>query len=149
MARPKVKSPAKVVVIGGGTGVFTLLSGLKHYFEHLSAIVSMADNGRSSGMLREDFGILPPGDIRQAMVALSEVDDRILSDLFSYRFEEGRLKHQSFGNLMLTALERITGSFEKAIAEAGRILAVKGEVIPVTLALTNLCVELENGKVIR
>jgi uncharacterized cofD-like protein len=147
--RAKQKSRKKVVVIGGGTGVFTLLTGLKNYFEDISAVVTVADEGGSSGMLREDFGILPPGDIRRALVALSSTDNKTLSELFNYRFTEGRLSEHSFGNLMLTALERITGSFEGAIAEAGEILAVKGSVIPVTLEDVHLEVQLENGSTIR
>ena len=139
----------RVVIIGGGTGVFTVLSGLKYYPYHLSAIVSMADDGGSTGVLREEFGILPPGDIRRVLVALSSSDNKIVSELFNYRFREGTLlKGHSLGNLLLTALERITGSFDQAVKEAVRILNVKGEVIPVTLTNTRLCAELENGKII-
>ncbi len=144
-----VKSKAKVVVIGGGTGSFTLLSGLRDYFLNLTAIVTMADDGGSSGVLREEFGILPPGDVRRALVALSATDNQMLSELFNYRFSEGRLTEQSFGNLMLTALERMTGSFEQAIREASRILSVNGEVLPVTLKDVRLAVELEDGRTIR
>lgn len=139
-----------IIVIGGGTGVFTLLSGLKNYFEDLTAIVTMADDGGSTGMLREDFGILPPGDVRRALVALAKTDDKLMSDLFNYRFAEGQgLVGHSFGNLMLAALERVTGNFEHAIREASKILGVQGRVIPVTLAKTKLYAELENGQVIR
>lgn len=149
-ARMKKDTKTKMVVIGGGTGVFTLLTGLKKYFANLTAVVTMADDGGSTGILREDFGILPPGDIRRALVALSETDNKILASLFSYRFEQGKgLSGHSFGNLMITALERITQSFEKAIAEASRILSVQGKVIPVTLGKTKLWAELENGEVIR
>src|SRR3989338_11480650 len=96
----------KVVVIGGGTGVFTVLSGLKKYPYELCAIVSMSDSGGSTGLLREEFGILPPGDIRRALVALSYSDNKILSELFNYRFEQGTgLKGHSMGNLLITALE--------------------------------------------
>ena len=109
----------KVVVIGGGTGVFTVLSGLKNYPYELSAIVSMSDDGGSTGTLREEFGMLPPGDIRRALVALSSSDNKMLSELFNYRFEEGTgLKGHSLGNLLLTALERITGRFDVAVKEA-------------------------------
>lgn len=139
----------KVVVIGGGTGVFSVLSGLRRYGLDLSAVVSVADDGGSSGVLREEFGILPPGDIRRVLVAMSHSDDRLLSDLFNYRFEEGGLKGHSFGNIMLTALERLTGSFENAVQEACRILGVRGEVLPVTLVNTRLSAELENGAIIR
>lgn len=138
------------MVIGGGTGVFTLLTGLKNHFENLTAIVTMADDGGSTGVLREDFGILPPGDVRRALVALARADNRMLSELFSYRFVEGSgLAGHNFGNLMLTALERLTGSFEKSIAEASKILNVRGGVVPITLGQTGLCAELENGQVIR
>jgi len=139
----------RVVVIGGGTGVFTVLSGLRTYSLNLSAIVSMADDGGSSGVLREEFGILPPGDVRRAMVALSRHPNKMLAQLFSYRFSEGKLAGHSFGNLILTALERSFGSFEKAVKEASKMLQLKGEVIPVTLNNTRLFAELENGTVIR
>lgn len=138
----------RVVVIGGGTGVFTVLSGLKEFPYHLSAVVSMADDGGSTGTLREEFGVLPPGDIRRALIALSN-SDVMLSKLFNYRFEEGNsLSGHSLGNLLITALERITGSFDLAIKEAVKILHVKGDVIPVTLESTRLCAELENGEII-
>lgn len=140
-------SKKNVVVIGGGTGVYTVLSGLKKYPVNLSAIVTMADSGGSSRILREDFGILPPGDIRRALVALSQ-SEKVLADLFNYRFKEGGLTGYSFGNLLITALERTKGDFEKAIEEAGKILNIKGEVIPVTLGNTNLYAILENGQII-
>ena len=145
-----MKSDKKIVVIGGGTGVFTVLSGLKHHFNNLTAIVTMADDGGSTGFLREEFGILPPGDIRRALVALSSSDNKVLSDLFNYRFHEGAgLSGHSFGNLMITALERITGGFSEAIKEAAKIMRVQGEVLPVTLKTTYLMAELEDGKVIK
>lgn len=138
-----------VVVIGGGTGVFTVLSGLKEYPYNLSAIVSMADDGGSTGVLREEFGILPPGDIRRVLVALSYSDNKILSELFNYRFGEGKtLKGHSLGNILLTALERITGSFDKAVKAAVKILNVRGKIIPVTLSNTRLYAELQDGKII-
>jgi len=134
----------RIVVIGGGTGVFTVLTGLKSYPFHLSAIVTTADDGGSSGVLREEFGILPPGDIRRALVALSS-DSLILSNLFNYRFENGTgLKGHSFGNLFLTALERITGNFNQSVKEASKILGIKGKVIPVSLDYTRLFARLEN-----
>jgi len=134
----------KIVVIGGGTGVFTVLNGLKDYPFELSAIVTMADDGGSSGILREEFGILPPGDIRRALVALSS-SSPFLAKLFQYRFKNGTgLKGHSFGNLFLTALEGITGDFNKAIQEAGKILGIKGKVIPVSLNNTRLFARLEN-----
>ena len=134
----------KIVVIGGGTGVFTVLSGLKNYSFELSAIVTIADDGGSSGILREEFGILPPGDVRRALVALSS-SSPFLAKLFQYRFKNGEgLKGHSFGNLFLTALEGLTGDFNKALKEAGNILGIKGEVIPVSLENTRLFARLEN-----
>ncbi len=138
----------RVVVIGGGTGSFSVLSGLKKYPLDLTAIISMADNGGSTGVLREEFGILPPGDIRRALVALSGAE-KSLSQLFTYRFSRGSLKGHSCGNLLLTALtEMKNGNFEMAVSDMEKILAVKGKVIPVTLRKANLYAELENGKVV-
>lgn len=150
MARRLPKNDKKVVVIGGGTGTFGVLSGLRPHCANLTAIVTMADDGGSSGMLREEFGVLPPGDIRQALIALSHVDNRMLAKLFGFRFSDSKsFKGHSFGNLMLTALERITGDFQSAILEAGKILGVQGEVIPVTLDNVRLFAELDNGDVVR
>ncbi|MDO8560991.1 MAG: YvcK family protein [bacterium] len=146
--RKKLAKNKKVVVIGGGTGVFTVLSGLRKYSLDLTAVISMADDGGSTGVLREEFGILPPGDIRRVLVAMSRTDDRLLSDLFNYRFDRGGLMGHTFGNIMLTALERLTGSFESAIKEACRILGVEGDVLPVTLTNTRLAAELEDGTII-
>lgn len=149
MSIMKPRRGKKVVVIGGGTGVFSVLTGLKEYFEDLTAVVTMADDGGSTGMLREEFGILPPGDIRRALLALSHSPNKVLAELFSYRFKEGSGLHgHSFGNLMLTALERITGSFEGAIHAAGELLQVKGRVVPVTLTRPKLYARLEDGQVI-
>lgn len=141
------KTKKKIVVIGGGTGVFTVLTGLKPYFDNLTAIVTMADDGGSTGILREEFGILPPGDIRRVLVALSDTDNKMLAQLFSYRFKEGfGLIGHSFGNLLIAVLERLTNDFEKAIDEAGKILSTKGRVIPVTLGNARLVAELESGQ---
>lgn len=129
--------------------MFTVLTALKKHPVKLSAIVSMADDGGSTGVLREEFGILPPGDIRRAMVALSSHQQALLARLFSYRFEEGGLKGYSFGNLILTALERTTGSFPEAIRCASELLAVEGNVIPVTFHNVRLYAKLEDGRVIR
>jgi uncharacterized cofD-like protein len=140
----------KIVVIGGGTGIFNVLQGLKDYPYKISAVVSMADDGGSTGFLREEFGILPPGDIRRALIALSSSDKKILSELFNYRFQQGKgLAGHSLGNLLLTALERICGNFGDAVKEACRILNVRGNVIPVTLEKTRLYARLENGVVIK
>lgn len=140
----------RIVVIGGGTGTYIVLSGLKHYPVFLSAIVTMADDGGSAGVLREEFGILPPGDVRRALVALSSHPDEFLANLFNYRFKEGGVNGHSFGNLILTALERTTGSFENAVSKAAQLLDVKnGEVIPVTLSNVRLFAELEDGSVVK
>jgi uncharacterized cofD-like protein len=135
----------KVVTIGGGTGSYSSLMGLKKYDLKLSAIVNMLDNGGSSGILRDELGVLPPGDVRQCLVALAE-SSRLLRDLFNYRFEEGGLKGHSFGNIFLSTLEKQSGSMKKAIEEAGKILRIKGKVVPITFTKkTTLCVDLEDG----
>ncbi len=135
----------KIVAIGGGTGQATLLRGLKHYTSNLFAIVTVADDGGSSGRLRRSLGILPPGDIRNCLAALSNNED-LISQLFQYRFarsgDEG-LDGHSFGNLFLTALTEITGSFEAAIAASGKVLAVEGRVLPATLTDVNLEADVE------
>ena len=139
----------KIVVIGGGTGVYMVLSALRNDPYDLTAIVTMADDGGSTGILREEFGILPPGDIRRALIALSDPHQGMLADLFSYRFSEGvGLTGHNFGNLFLTALHRLTGDFESAITAAGKILGMRGNVIPVTLKSSTLMAELEDGRVI-
>lgn len=137
----------KIVVIGGGTGSFVVLSGLKDYDVDLSAIVSMADDGGSTGILRDELGVLPPGDIRQCLVALSESSKSVL-DLFNYRFDKGTLNGHNVGNIFLTALEKTTGSFSEAVREAEKILSIKGRVIPVTLDDVNLFVRTMKGRYI-
>lgn len=137
----------RIVTIGGGTGSFTLLSGLKKYPVELSAIVSMADDGGSTGVLRDELGVLPPGDVRQCLVALSESSEK-MRELMNYRFSEGGLSGHSFGNLFLSALEKINGSFGKGIEEAMKILNVSGEVIPVTNNDAQLRLRLKNGVVL-
>ena len=137
----------KVVTIGGGTGSFMLLSGLKKYPLELSAIVSMADDGGSTGILRDELGVLPPGDVRQCLVALSDTPD-MLRELMNYRFAEGGLEGHSFGNFFLSALENITGDFGLGVEEAAKILNVRGEVIPVTLSNTRLFMGLANGELL-
>lgn len=137
-----------IVTIGGGTGTFTVLTALKKYPAHLTAIVSMADDGGSTGMLRDQYGVLPPGDVRRALVALSESSETMRS-LFNYRFKGGGLQGHSFGNLFLTALEKVTGSFASALEEASHILNINGEVAPVTLDDVRLCARLANGTIIR
>lgn len=137
----------KVVVIGGGTGNFAVLKGLKSYEVDISAIVSMADDGGSTGILRDELGVLPPGDVRQCLVALSD-SSRLMRSLMNYRFENGGLGGHSFGNLLLSALEKVTGSFEKAVEEVGKILFIKGKVIPVTTHQVRLRMILNNRKIL-
>ena len=123
---PKKSKNKKVVVLGGGTGNFTVLRGLKKYNLELSAVVSMADDGGSTGILRDELGVLPPGDVRQCLVALSD-SSRLMRSLMNYRFENGSLQGHSFGNLLLSALEKVTGSFEKAVEEVGKIMTNVGD----------------------
>jgi len=137
----------KIVVIGGGTGNFAVLRGLKNYDVDLSAIVSMADDGGSTGILRDELGVLPPGDVRQCLIALSN-SSRLMRSLMNYRFENGGLEGHSFGILLLSALEKVTGSFEKAVEETGRILNIKGKVIPVTTHQVRLKMILNNRKIL-
>lgn len=137
----------KVLAIGGGTGLPIVLQGLKAYSNNLTAVVTVTDSGRSSGMLREQYGVLPPGDARNCLVALSETDEQQedLYKLFQYRFDRGTLEGMSLGNLLMTALTDITGCFEQAIKKASKILAIKGKVLPSTLQDTHICAELEDG----
>ena len=124
---------ARVVVLGGGHGMSTLLRGLKNYTYNLTAVVTVADDGGSSGKLRQSLGILPPGDIRNCLAALSN-DEALLAQLFQYRFnDDSGLGGHSFGNLFISALVDVTGSFEEAVAESGRVLSVHGRVLPATL----------------
>ncbi len=136
-----------VVVIGGGTGTYTVLSGLKTHPIALSAVVAMADDGGSTKVLREDFGVLPPGSVRPALVALSHAE-KTLADLFNFRFDNGGLNGHNMGNLLITALAKQLGSFEKAIEEASKILRIQGRVIPSTLRDVRLCAQLSGGVVI-
>ncbi|HUD04910.1 MAG TPA: gluconeogenesis factor YvcK family protein [Patescibacteria group bacterium] len=142
-----MKRNKKIVVIGGGTGTFVALSGLKKYDVDLSAIITMMDNGGSSGKLRDELGVLPPGDVRQCLVALAK-SSRLLREMFNYRFEEGGLRGHTFGNIFLSTLTKTTGSMKKAIEEVGKILRIHGRVIPVTYAKSDLCIELIDGTVI-
>ncbi len=133
-----------VVTIGGGTGQFTLLTGLKKFPVRLTAVVSMADDGGSTGVLRDELGVLPPGDIRQCLVALAEADS-VMRELFSYRFEQGGMRGHNFGNLFLSALEKLTGSFEEAVRVSGSVLATRGTVIPVTTTPISLVNDAAEG----
>ncbi len=136
----------KVVAIGGGSGLSTLLRGLKNHPVSLSGIVTMTDNGASSGRLSREMGVLPPGDIRKCLAALSN-DEQLLTKLFEYRFSKGRgLSGHSLGNLLLIALSDITGDFESAVQASSKILSIKGEVIPSTLEHVSLLARLKNGQ---
>src|SRR5690349_849735 len=147
-----------LVAIGGGTGLFTLLAGLKQrvgksdeqlWIENLSAIVTVSDDGGSSGRLRDELQMLPPGDIRNCMIALSE-DSNLLARLFRYRFRgEGELGGHSFGNLFLAALSEVTGDFTEAIRLSSEILASKGHIFPATISDVRLAAELEDGTIVR
>lgn len=134
-------SDVKIAVIGGGTGSFTVLSGLKFFSRKIAALVNMADDGGSTGKLRDELGVLPPGDVRQCLVALSRTPE--LRDLFNYRFEDGSLKGHAFGNLFITALEKMTGDFSKAVELASDVLNIAGTVEPVTL--TNVKLGMRDG----
>ncbi len=137
-----------IVTIGGGTGSYTILSGLKHLPDvSLTALVSMADDGGSTGVLRDELGVLPPGDVRQCLVALSEHSD-VVRKLMSYRFSEGTLMGHSFGNIFLAALEKVTGDFVDGVEVASEILKVKGKVIPITKSQAELSVCLNDGSCI-
>ena len=134
----------KIVAIGGGTGLSTMLRGLKKYTKNLTAVVTVADDGGGSGVLRREIGMPPPGDIRHCMESLANVEP-IMEQLLTYRFREGSLSGQSFGNLLLAALNGITGSFEEAVARMSQVLAITGQVLPVTGADVQLEAVFENG----
>ena len=137
---------SNVVVLGGGTGLSVLLHGLKNYTSNITAIVTVADDGGSSGRLREEFNVLPPGDIRNCLVALADAEP-LMRKLFQFRFEEGKdLKGHSFGNLFITAMSKVTGDFEQAVKESSKILAIRGRVIPATLSKIRLVAEHQNGE---
>ena len=134
----------KITAIGGGTGLATMLRGLKKYTKTLTAVVTVADDGGGSGVLRRDIGMPPPGDIRHCMESLANVEP-IMERLLTYRFQEGSLAGQSFGNLILAALNGVTGSFEEAVAQMSQVLAITGRVLPVTTADVQLEATFENG----
>jgi uncharacterized cofD-like protein len=135
----------RVVALGGGTGLSTLLRGLKKYTGNLTAIVTVADDGGSSGRLRKEYRILPPGDFRQCITALADVEP-LMNTLFQHRFKEGSLNGHSFGNLFIMAMAEITGDFEHAIRESGRVLAVRGQIVPSTLRDVTLIAEMADGE---
>jgi len=145
--RRLLQSGPRVVVIGGGTGLSTLLRGLKHYTSNITAIVTVSDDGGSSGRLRGDMGILPPGDIRNCVLALADTEP-LLESLFQYRFKGGELEGHSFGNLLIAAMTSITGDFQLAVKEFSKVLAVRGRVLPVTTTDIRLVAELNDGSVV-
>jgi uncharacterized cofD-like protein len=139
-AQARAQGP-KVVAIGGGTGLSTFLRGLKAHTNNIVAIVTVADDGGSSGRLRKELGVLPPGDFRQCIAALAE-DEALMTALFQYRFSEGdSLKGHAFGNLFIAALAQVTGNFERALLEAGKVLSIRGRILPSTLAHVTLCAD--------
>ena len=145
----RLRGGYKIVAIGGGTGLSTLLRGLKRSTSNLTAVVTVTDDGGSSGRLQKELGILPPGDIRNCLVALSD-DEALVTDLFRYRFSEGEgLTGHSFGNLFLAAMTGITGNFDKAVKESSRVLKIKGRVMPSTLDTVRLCARLVDGTLVR
>ncbi|CAM2884498.1 gluconeogenesis factor YvcK family protein [Hathewaya histolytica] len=141
-----VRGP-KVVVIGGGTGLSNLLRGLKRFTSNITAIVTVADDGGGSGVLRDDLGMLPPGDIRNCILALAHTEP-VMEELLQYRFTDGRLKGQSFGNLFLAAMDGISENFMEAVQKVSSVLAVTGKVLPVTLKDVTLKARLNNGNII-
>jgi uncharacterized cofD-like protein len=136
------KGGPKIVAIGGGTGLSTLLRGLKEFSSNITAIVTVADDGGSSGRLRKELGVLPPGDFRQCIAALAE-DEALTTALFQYRFSEGdSLRGHAFGNLFIVAMSGVTGNFETALLESGKVLSIRGRILPSTLQDVTLCAEL-------
>jgi len=138
----------KITVMGGGTGTFVVLSGLKQHDVDLGVIVNMMDSGGSTGRLRVQLGVLPPGDIRQCFVALSEAPD-LWRRLFLYRFDQGDFAGHNFGNIFLSALEKVSKNYDEVLETASFVLKTKGKVLPVTLSKTHLCVEYANGTIVK
>lgn len=137
----------RIVAIGGGHGLSTMLRGLKHYSRDITAIVTMADDGGGSGMLRQDLGMLPPGDARDCVMALANTEP-VMEQLMTYRFQDGSLAGQNFGNLFIAALNGITGSFSEAVRRMGQVLAITGRVLPVTEESIHLQAQFEDGSTV-
>lgn len=146
--REDKKEQPRITVLGGGTGTFTVLTGLKKYPVDLSAVVSSSDDGGSTGVLRDELGVLPPGDIRQCLVALSSADE-IMRRVFSYRFARGAFSGHALGNMFLSALEDLCGNPLEAVRQAHQILRVRGRVIPVSATASNLYAQLADNTVVR
>ena len=143
----KLNDNPKIVVIGGGTGISNILRGIKKFTNNVIAIVTVADDGGGSGVLRSELGILPPGDIRNCLIALANTEP-VMKELLKYRFKEGNLKNQNFGNLFIAAMIGITNSFEEAIKKVSEVLAITGKVLPVTTESVVLKAELLNGIIV-
>ena len=145
----KLNRGPKIVAVGGGTGLSMLLKGIKHITNNITAVVTVGDDGGSSGRLREEMGILPPGDIRNCIAALAD-DEDLVTKLFQYRFKTGEgLEGHSFGNLFLTALCSITGDMVRAVKESSNVLSIRGRVLPSTLDDMKLVAEMEDGRIIK
>jgi uncharacterized cofD-like protein len=142
-----MRSP-HVVAIGGGTGLSAILRGIKGYTKNLTAIVTVGDDGGSSGMLRHDLGILPPGDIRNCILALAD-EETIMQKLFNYRFHDGSLAGHNFGNLFLAAMNEISNNFLEAVIQTSQVLQIAGKVLPITLEEMVLVAEMQNGTVVK
>jgi uncharacterized cofD-like protein len=143
-----LRSGPRIVVVGGGTGLSTMLRGLKKHTDNLTAIVTVADDGGSSGRLRRELGVLPPGDFRQCIAALADAEP-LMTELFQYRFDQGTgLDGHSFGNLFIVAMSGVTGNFERALRESSRVLAVRGQILPSTLEDVTLCAELDDASLV-
>lgn len=148
LERGHLKHGHKIIAIGGGTGLSSLLRGIKIFTSNIAAVVAVTDDGGSSGRIREELKILPPGDIRNCLVALAN-EESLMSELFQYRFSSGKdLKGHNFGNIFLAAMSNITGNFYEAVKQLSKILAISGKVLPTTLDLSMLCSELEDGTII-
>jgi uncharacterized cofD-like protein len=146
MAHRRLRRGPKIVALGGGTGLSTLLRGLKTYSSNITAIVTVADDGGSSGRLRREIGVLPPGDIRNCLAALAD-EEKLMTELFQYRFQAGEgLAGHSFGNLFLTVMNEVSGDLERAIAASSKVLAVRGQVLPSTLSDVKLWADLADGR---
>jgi 2-phospho-L-lactate transferase CofD len=146
LAHRRLNRGPRIVAIGGGTGLSTLLRGLKEYSANITAIVTVADDGGSSGRLRREIGVLPPGDVRNCLAALAD-EEKLITELFQYRFQAGDgLTGHSFGNLFLTAMSEVTGDLEQAIAASSQVLAVRGQVLPATLSDVRLWADLADGR---
>lgn len=147
--RRKLNRGPKIVAVGGGTGLSMLLKGIKHITNNVTAVVTVGDDGGSSGRLREEMGVLPPGDIRNCIAALAD-DEDLVTELFQYRFKTGEgLEGHSFGNLFLTALCAITGDMVRAVKESSNVLSIRGRVLPATLDDMKLAAEMQDGRIIR